>query len=73
MRISLSSEPAHWLLTIADDGRGMPEQLERCEQQGFGLTSMRERATAIGGEWRIDSQRGAGTRISVRVPRRRAA
>lgn len=72
VRLSLSSEPAHWLLTIADDGRGMPEQPERCAQQGFGLTSMRERATAIGGEWRIDSQHGAGTRISVRVPRRRA-
>jgi signal transduction histidine kinase len=28
---------------------------------------MRQRAGAIGGEWQIDSQPGAGTRISVRL------
>ena len=70
VRIALKSEPQHWVLTIADDGRGMPEKPERCALQGFGLSNMRERASAIGGEWQIDSQPGAGTRVSVRVPRR---
>jgi len=27
----------------------------RFEQSGFGLSSMRQRATAIGGEWRLDT------------------
>jgi signal transduction histidine kinase len=31
---------------------------------------MRQRAGAIGGEWRIDSQPGAGTRVSVRIEKR---
>ena len=40
--------------------------------EGFGLTSMQQRAGAIGGEWQIDSKPGAGTRVSVRLPKRRA-
>jgi signal transduction histidine kinase len=28
---------------------------------------MRQRAGAIGGEWQLDTQPGAGTRISVRL------
>ena len=35
---------------------------------GFGLVSMRERATLVGGELEIDSTPGAGTSIFVRVP-----
>ena len=42
-------------------------------REGFGLTSMRQRASAIGGEWQIESQPGAGTRVSVRLPKRKAA
>jgi signal transduction histidine kinase len=49
----------------------MQQQPEHCARQGFGLTSMRERAQAIGGEWKITSGAGAGTRVSVRLPRRR--
>jgi signal transduction histidine kinase len=70
VKISLTSEAAHWELAIADDGRGLSSEPERCAQQGFGLNSMRERANAIGGLWNIDSSPGAGTRVSVRVPRR---
>jgi signal transduction histidine kinase len=73
VKISLTSETAHWVLAIADDGRGMPSEPERCAQQGFGLNSMRERANAIGGVWHIDSAPGTGTRVSVRVPRGSAA
>jgi signal transduction histidine kinase len=31
---------------------------------------MQERATAIGGTWHIDTGKGTGTRVSVRLPRR---
>ena len=48
----------------------MPRAPTRHAQQGFGLESMRERADAIGGEWNIDSEWGAGTTVSVRVPKR---
>jgi signal transduction histidine kinase len=39
-------------------------------QQGFGMTNMRKRAQAIGGEWRIESTLERGTQVSVRIPRR---
>jgi len=39
--------------------------------EGFGLSSMRQRAGAIDREWQIQSRPGAGTRISVRMAKRR--
>jgi signal transduction histidine kinase len=70
VRISLVGEPAHWLLTVADDGQGMEGSPEDCAQHGFGLTNMRERAEAIGGSWQIETIKGQGTRVCVRLPRR---
>jgi len=70
VRITMAEEPAHWTLAVADDGVGMLERPELYARQGFGLSSMRQRAGAIGGEWLIESQPGAGTRISVRMPKR---
>ena len=67
VRITMSDEPAHWVLAVADDGVGMDHSPEHLARQGFGLSSMRQRAGAIGGEWQIDSQPGSGTRVSVRM------
>jgi len=58
-------------LCVVDDGCGMQEPAEHVAQQGFGLTNMRERAQAIGGEWHLWTKVGEGTRINVRVPRLR--
>ena len=68
VRIAMVDEPTHWALSVADNGIGMDQQAE-LSGEGFGLTSMRQRAVAIGGEWRIDSQAGTGTRVSVRLPK----
>jgi len=70
VRILLTEESTHWQLAVQDNGCGMPREPEQHAQQGFGLVSMRERASAIGGEWRIDSEWGVGTTVSVRVPKR---
>jgi signal transduction histidine kinase len=52
-------------LRIVDDGVGFdPEDSDG----GFGLTSMRDRARALGGELRIASTPGAGTAIEVTLP-----
>lgn len=72
VRITMTDEPLHWVLAVTDDGVGMAEHPELYAREGFGLTSMRQRAGAIGGEWQIESQPGAGTRVSVRLPKRRA-
>jgi signal transduction histidine kinase len=68
--IQMTDEPAHWVLAVSDDGVGM-EQHAELAGEGFGLTSMQQRAGAIGGEWHIESKPGAGTRVSVRLPKRR--
>jgi signal transduction histidine kinase len=70
VRITTSEEANHWVMAIADDGAGMEQRPETAARQGFGLSSMRQRAGAIGGEWQIESQPGAGTRISVRMAKR---
>lgn len=70
VRITMSNESQHWTLSVADDGIGMQQRPELSAREGFGLSSMRQRAGAIGGEWQIDSQPGAGTRVSVRMAKR---
>jgi PAS domain S-box-containing protein len=48
---------------VEDDGRG----LDPDEPSGMGLTGMRERALALGGELEVEGERGAGTRVRLRV------
>jgi len=66
----MTDEEANWELAVADDGVGMEQQPDVYAREGFGLSSMRQRAGAIGGEWRIESTPGAGTRVSVRMLKR---
>ena len=54
------------ILTIADDGKGLPENAEAGDR--FGLRGMRERTRLLNGTFAIDSARGQGTRIEVRIP-----
>ena len=54
-------------LEVRDDGKGGAGDGAHESSDGhFGLTGMRERATAIGGELEVTS--GAGTGTSVRLP-----
>ena len=58
-------------LTFNDDGVGFdPEHHEarRKGKGGLGLLSMRERATYVGGTFKIKSVRGTGTVIEVLIP-----
>ena len=66
VRITMTDEPAHWVLCVTDDGIGMKNQAH-ASGEGFGLTSMRQRALAIGGQWELASEPGLGTRVSVRL------
>lgn len=69
IRIAMKNDETYWQLSVTDDGCGLPDDPEIAAQEGFGLTSMRERATAIGAEWSIHSRRGAGTSVVVRLPK----
>lgn len=58
------------VVIVEDDGRGFDaaQALERCENHGLGLVSMRERAALCGGTLEIDAAPGHGTTIFVRIP-----
>jgi signal transduction histidine kinase len=56
-------------MTVADDGCGFdPAAPPKRPGGGFGLTSMRERAEALGGALAISSAAGRGTTVEVVVP-----
>ncbi len=62
--VDLRAEDGELLLTVTDDGRGLPP-VPRAG--GLGLASMRQRAEEIGGRCTIESD-GDGTRVSVALP-----
>ena len=51
--------------TVADDGCGMPEHVER----GMGLNNMRQRLQELGGSLSIAGRRPRGTRLVAELPR----
>jgi signal transduction histidine kinase len=69
--IELFEENQHIRLSITDDGIGFqPNQIEQPgEASGWGLWIMLQRAESIGGKFRIHSQPGKGTNLSIEVKR----
>jgi two-component system sensor histidine kinase UhpB len=65
VEVSLARMEAGVELTVTDDGRGFTfDQASR----GLGMGGMRERALLVGGDLRIESRPGVGTRVRLRVP-----
>jgi len=59
------------VLTMQDDGRGFvpsSRSPEKSQGGGFGMTGMAERASLLGGTWKVDSAPGNGTVITVQIP-----
>jgi signal transduction histidine kinase/DNA-binding NarL/FixJ family response regulator len=54
-------------MAVQDNGRGLTEA-DRAKPRSFGLRGIRERVEYFGGDVRIDSDSGSGTRISVYIP-----
>ncbi len=64
--IALGRDGNHWVAEVCDDGCGFdPAQPRR---KSFGLVGMKERVTMLGGDVRIDSAPGCGTRVTLRIP-----
>jgi signal transduction histidine kinase len=58
-------------LLVADDGGGFDDSAVAASIQrgtGFGITSMRERARALGGDLNVSSRPGFGTEVEVVLP-----
>ncbi|MFQ5400656.1 MAG: sensor histidine kinase [Anaerolineae bacterium] len=62
--IAEGERPSTLVLTIIDDGLGLPANL----QSGVGLTSMRERAEELGGMCEVGSNQNGGTRVIATLP-----
>jgi len=70
--IAVACGPEAVEITVEDDGRGFDvEEVLRGEGAGLGLLGMRERMTLLEGSLEIASHPGGGTRLTLRVPRRR--
>jgi signal transduction histidine kinase len=65
IRVTMRDSP-HLQVTISDDGRGFaPEEVG---DGRYGVTGMRARVAAIGGELSLTTAPGRGTRIQVDLP-----
>jgi signal transduction histidine kinase len=53
---------------IEDDGCGFDPSIMRPSNGHYGLTGMRERVGKLGGDFRITSAPGAGTRVTLTIP-----
>lgn len=61
--VSLSRENKALMLTVSDNGKGLDADLV----EGGGLTGMRERAMLIGADLDIESARGSGVTVTLRL------
>jgi PAS domain S-box-containing protein len=69
--IRIARENSDLVVEVRDYGQGIaPDRLAaiRDKGAGVGLRGMRERVRPFGGEVRIDSQLGTGTRVVVNIP-----
>jgi signal transduction histidine kinase len=65
--LTLAARDSRVSLRVEDDGQGFDPEEAVTRSRRLGLTSMRERAEALGGTLAIDSGAGRGTTIEVEV------
>ena len=65
--VSLEKRDDAVILIIEDDGVGFNVENKKNRSKGIGLIGIEERAALVGGSVEIESSRGGGTRIFVRV------
>jgi signal transduction histidine kinase len=66
--VRLDARDARLALTVADDGIGFDPAAPALRSRRLGLTSMEERARAVGGVLTIESEPGGGTVVRLEVP-----
>lgn len=72
INISLTHGDGQLRLLTRDDGSGFSlskiGEQDSVEEGGYGLFNIRQRVKRLGGELRIESNPGAGTEVSIRLP-----
>jgi signal transduction histidine kinase len=67
LEVGLEASDGRLRLTVRDDGVGFDPQASGIRSRRLGLTSMEERAEAIGGTLAIESRVGEGTTVRLEV------
>ena len=67
-RVRVWREDDHVLALVEDEGTGFQPRSMPTGGGGLGLIGMQERAVMIGGQVRIESSAGEGTRVNVTLP-----
>jgi signal transduction histidine kinase len=67
IEVTLDARDGVLALTVADDGAGFDATAPGLRARRLGLTSMEERARALGGTLAVESRPGAGTRVRLEV------
>lgn len=65
--INLRRQDSDLEISVEDDGLGF-DPADMADTRGLGLVGMRERAALLDGRVALESARGAGTRVRVRLP-----
>jgi PAS domain S-box-containing protein len=65
LRIGNDADKKELLLSITDDGKGFNREEVRCN--GVGLINMRERVEALGGEFKLITNKGQGVSTFVKI------
>jgi signal transduction histidine kinase len=68
IEVLLAESPDVVAMRVSDDGAGFDPDAPALRSRSLGLTSMEERAQALGATLKIASEPGAGTTISLEVP-----
>ena len=64
VKVIVRQERSTIFLSVEDDGHGFDAHRVR----GLGLVGMEERVNHLGGEFEIESEPGAGTKVAVELP-----
>jgi signal transduction histidine kinase len=65
--VRLGSQDGHLALEVGDDGVGFDPNAPELRSRRLGLTSMEERAAALGGALSVESRPGDGTRVRLEL------
>lgn len=65
--VSLRRDNEEVVLSISDNGRGLPEG-HTIASTSYGLRGMRERVAQLGGKIKFDNPPGGGFSVTVRLP-----
>jgi signal transduction histidine kinase len=62
------SQASNLIISVTDNGMGLPHTIKPSGKGGIGLVSIRERATELGGHCAFERLEGGGTRVIASLP-----